>query len=256
MSMRLTTIGALFIVFSNTASFAEDAADVAKEPPRASFILLPLHVHILSCDDQADLDCKLTDDDIKRVIGKVNRVWHKAGIHFRIESLLHEKAVEVKEFERVRAEKDAHHEPLSLGAYRGVAPPETLSLPGLHVYYIHHFTVNGVFLGQGICFVQETAKLRPVEGGIDEPLPRVTSHELGHAMGLPHRQNTTNLMASGTTGILLNEAEVKIARKKAQQIIGAMTVAECEKAIEESQAKGAEDRPKSLREALEALPKE
>jgi hypothetical protein len=75
-------------------------------------------------------------------------------------------------------------------------------------------------------------------------------------MGLPHRQNATNLMASGTTGTLLNEAEVKIARKKAQQISGAMTVAECEKAIEESRAKGAEDRAKSLREALEALPKE
>jgi hypothetical protein len=150
--MRVKTVAALFIFCSCTSLLAEDQADVAIDPARASFILLPLHVHILSCDDQTDLDCKLTDDDIKRVIGKVNGVWHKAGIHFRVASLLHEKAAEVTEFERIRTEKDAQHEPLSLGAYRGIAPPETLSLPGLHVYYIHHFAVNGVFLGQGICF--------------------------------------------------------------------------------------------------------
>ncbi len=250
--MRLASIALLLNLFFPVAALAED---VLKDPPRESFILLPLHVHILSCNDQEDLDCKLTDDDIQRVIGKVNGVWHKAGIHFRIESLLHEKAVGAQEFARAKAEKKAHDEPMSLGAYRAVAPLETLALPGLHVYYIHRFAVNGVFLGQGICFVQETAHLREVEGGIDEPLPRVSSHELGHALGLPHRQNTTNLMASGTTGILINEAEAKVVRKKAKEISGAMTVAECEKAIEETRAKGTEERAKMLQAALDALPK-
>jgi hypothetical protein len=254
--MRALPIAALLITFISVRSAAQGSEDVLKDPPRASFILLPLHVHVLACEEQADLDCKLSDEDIKRVIGKVNGIWHRAGIHFRVESLLHEKAVDVKEFERSRAEKAAHEEPQALGTYRGVAPAETRSLPGLHVYYIHRFAVNGVFLGQGICFVQETAKLRAVEGGIDEPLPRVTSHELGHALGLPHRQNTTNLMASGTTGILINEAEVTTVRKKAKQISSAMTVEECEKAIGESQAKGAVERVKVLHAALDALAKE
>ena len=83
-----------------------------------------------------------------------------------------------------------------------------------NVYYVKQLNVNGVFLGKAI-FVKDTASLRRVEGGIDEPLPRVTSHELGHAVGLAHRQDTYNLMASGTTGTALNAAEIEAVRKQA-----------------------------------------
>src|SRR5439155_25378833 len=41
------------------------------------------------------------------------------------------------------------------------------------------------------------------------------AHELGHGLGLPHRQDTFNLMASGTTGTLLNAAEVETTRAAA-----------------------------------------
>ena len=76
--------------------------------------------------------------------------------------------------------------------------------------------VNGVYLGDDFALVKETASSAQVEGGIDEPIPRVTAHELGHALGLPHRQDRTNLLASGTTGITFNEAEVKTAQGNAQ----------------------------------------
>src|SRR5438270_6897568 len=77
---------------------AEPSADVVKDPARRSFLILPLHVHLLSSADREDLDCKLTDDDVRRVVGKVNGIWHKAGLHFRLEPILHEKAANVKEF--------------------------------------------------------------------------------------------------------------------------------------------------------------
>jgi hypothetical protein len=85
------------------------------------------------------------------------------------------------------------------------------------VYFLKRIEPNGVFTPRGI-FVKDTAELRPVEGGIDEPIPRVTSHELGHALSLPHREERTNLMASGTTGTLLNDAEIRQARAAAQKI--------------------------------------
>jgi len=81
----------------------------------------------------------------------------------------------------------------------------------VNIYYIKQFGANGRLSRQGNSRKRHAA-LRPVEGGIDEPLPRVTSHELGHALGLPHRQDRVNLMASGTTGTSLNDEEIERTR--------------------------------------------
>jgi hypothetical protein len=210
----------LVIVAASPAAFSIDPP--ATQPiSRDQFIIIPLRIHILQSPDITDIDCKLSDADIQRILGKINGIWHQAGIHFGLHSILREPAAMQPEFAAARA-----HDPASLAPFRMIRPDESRKFDGLHVYYIHQFPVNGVYMGQDFAFVKETASLRRVEGGIDEPIPRVTAHELGHALGLPHRQNLTNLLASGTTGTSINAAEIAIARGKAAKINGAAPVAE------------------------------
>jgi hypothetical protein len=223
MTTHLAWIVAIAVVVGS-ARASDKSPDVTTPPPAAQFLIVPLRVHVLT-GDAPEVDCKLTDPDLRRILGKMNRVWSVAGVHFGLESIVREPAAKVDEFRRVRDEIGS----APLGLYRVLRPEDTRASDGLHVYYVHQMPVNGVWMGEDFAFVQETAKLREVEGGIDEPLPRVTSHELGHALGLPHRQDRTNLMASGTTGTLLNEAEVKVAREKATKVKGALTYGECVK---------------------------
>jgi len=102
--------------------------------------------------------------------------------------------------------------------------------------------------------VQETAQLRAVEGGIDEPIPRVTAHELGHALGLPHRQARTNLLASGTTGTTLNAEEVEAARRAAREVPGARSVADARTAADAATARGDRATARRLRGWLAEIP--
>ena len=176
-------------------------------PPKSAainfddWLIVPLRIHLLSSADTPALQTTLTEPDIARILGKMNRVWAQACVRFRIESFVHEEALPLANAD---AELPAR------------VPPQTRSNTAFNVYYVKQLDVNGFYMPRGI-FVKDTAALRPVEGGIDEPIPRVTSHEIGHALSLPHRQDTTNLMASGTTGTLLNDAEIQQARAAARK---------------------------------------
>jgi hypothetical protein len=268
---RLTLLAAIALVTCLLLLAPPDSTDAAeanaagKDTPPAGplpapvydeFIVIPLRIHVLTATDLPEIDCKLSDDDVRRIVGKVNRVvWQQAGIHFGIESIRREPAARQDDFRRWREltgghlpldvypmlrpgqdkSKDADAPADSPAAPAAAADPAGPASPagaantspaeapfeGLHVYYVHELPTNGVYFGDGFAFVKETASLRPVEGGIDEPIPRVTAHELGHALSLPHRQNWTNLMASGNSGTLLHAAEVAAARAAAGRLAGA-----------------------------------
>ena len=222
------------LYFITTPAFAEDpSTDVLEPPAFEKFLVIPLRIHILSATNLPEIDCHLTDPDIMRILGKVNPIWHAAGIHWGLESIVREAAARQDDFR----EKSKTAAPSNLNRYRILLPEPSRKFDGLHVYYLHKFSVNGVWLGGDYTLVQETAKLREVVGGSDEPIPRVTSHELGHALGLPHRQDTTNLLASGTTGTKLNTKEVETAREAAKRIRGTKNVPDLKDEAEKTEDK-------------------
>jgi len=199
----------IVVLLANCVSMA------AAEPSRATFafddfLLAPVRVHFLSAPEAPQLSTTLTDADFDRILGKINRVWAQAGIQFYLESL-------VKEAPR-NADQFPH--PEIAPGFRWMlelCPKESQASNVFHLYYVKQMRGNGVYLGDAI-FVKDTASLNPVPGGIDEPIPRVSSHEIGHALKLDHRQNVTNLMASGTTGTWLNDDEIKQAREVAGKL--------------------------------------
>lgn len=174
------------------------------------FLLVPLRFHLLSAKDSPKLATTLTEKDMTRILGKMNGIWVQAGVHFYRESLVQEEA----------DKQELYSEPSKLEGLPWVLELRPVATRGerlFNLYYLKQMTPNGVYFSEAI-FVKDTASLRSVEGGIDEPLPRVSSHELGHAFGLPHRQSVTNLMASGTTGTMLSPEEIAQARAAARKL--------------------------------------
>src|SRR5687768_984387 len=93
---------------------AAGASEALPPPPYEHFIVIPLRVHVLTATDLPELDCKLSDDDVRRIIGKVNRViWQQAGIHFGIESIRREPAARQDEF-RTWRDLTGGHPPLDV----------------------------------------------------------------------------------------------------------------------------------------------
>lgn len=175
------------------------------------FYFAPLRVHLLQSKEVADVHCQLTEKDVLRVLSKVNKIWAQAGIQFYLESLVIEDAIHQEEYK-------AFNGSVPLEFHLRLRPEASRAEGMFHVYYVHNLSVNGVYLQADGIFVKDSARLQEVEGGMDEPLARVTAHELGHALGLWHRQDRVNLMASGTTGFSLNDMEIERARAKAKSL--------------------------------------
>jgi hypothetical protein len=192
-----------FFLLALLATAHTDEPTGAKLP----IISLPVRVHLVQSDTMPDMHTTLTEADVRRIFGKVNAVWAQAGIHFEIESIGPTQAIALKPELRDQSE---------FVQVKAMIPNERLSPTAIDVCYVKKVRPNGFYYGEPVV-VKDTAALKEVPGGLDEPLPRVTSHEIGHALGLRHRQETTNLMASGTTGFSLNEAEIATARAKAQE---------------------------------------
>lgn len=171
----------------------------------AGTLVVPVRVHLLRSRALPAANCELTTSDATGIIARVNQIWEPAQIRVALESIREEEAANASLI-TLEDSRIPHK------SVRDLRPRESLQTNMLHVYFVHLLYANGACLDLDAMFVQDTAVLRPVPGGIDTPLPRVTGHEIGHAFGLPHHRVATNLMAMGTSGTTLTATDVQIAR--------------------------------------------
>jgi hypothetical protein len=92
--------------------------------------------------------------------------------------------------------------------------------PGFDIWFVPRIdnsnSINGVYSSGHSIYVRDTPILRAAHRSAQHPTARTAAHELGHALGLPHRQDSDdNLMRSKTFGWQLNREEIAIARKAA-----------------------------------------
>ena len=197
---------AVFLIVSAQRGVGDVPVPAAQPEGKPPVLTVPVRVHLMESKGTPAMHTTLAESDVRRIFGKVNMVWSQAGIRFEIESIVHTAA------DAVRAELEKKDEFVRVNS---MIPKPSLSTTALNVCYVKEVKPNG-FFHSGLIVVKDTASLREVEGGLDEPIPRVTSHEIGHALSLSHRQDRTNLMASGMTGFSLNDTEIAAARERAK----------------------------------------
>ena len=165
-------------------------------------LTLPLSLHLVS----PPRSC-IASVEIRGIFSGINRIWAAAGIGFTLEGL---DTVQVSTW----PDWDAF--------LATVQPDQTI-----HGYYGHWDNpppnnqgqvINGISCKPKLCFWirdhQDTLTQSP-------PLARVSSHEIGHILGLDHYFDPKGyLMTRGGLGTGFKDSEIVAANKAALHILG------------------------------------
>ena len=161
-------------------------------------------------DDKGEPDPAIsthrTEEDLREILEGMNDIWSQADIRLELQTI---ESVEVPEA-ILRGMLAGNLGPFFREIGDGIALPHTSTINGFYIRSIGGS--NGINPFRSRTFFV-----------IDEPTVfdrRVSSHELGHILGLNHvLDDPGRLLFSGTNGMTLTEDEATVARYIAEGII-------------------------------------
>ncbi len=194
-----------------TACGTATAVDTGDNGPEAlEPVELTLSLYIVDeTGGEADppLSSRRTVTEVEQISERIQDIWRQAGIELDTVSITRIEASREALSDLTRGETARFLN----GVYGGgISVPSPGFINGFYVRSLG--TINGVApFGSRVFFVTDEPSVH------DE---RVSSHEIGHLLGLHHTAgNTGRLMYSGTNGMELVDEEIGTSRYAAQGII-------------------------------------
>ena len=206
--MRLLIVTIALVASSCSLADAEVSETAIVEDPDPIAISMSLYV----VDDESDpessaMSSERETDELASIAQRIRGIWLEAGVDLTIRTITRITAPAAVLQQVARGETSGFVEAVVNGA---ISVPEPAIINGFYVRQVG--SANGVTpLGTRIFFVTDSPSV------LDE---RVSSHEIGHILGLHHtQQDAGRLMFSGTNGMSFTDQEVDVARYGAKGIL-------------------------------------
>jgi len=188
----------IFLIVVYPKVHSEDIDQLSK-------LTVPISVYILA-DQDGIYSSERSKDEIISIFEKVNEIWSQAAIKINVR-YIHRTELS---HEIIKAFIEGNYKPFLNGINR-------------KFYLKNHSIINAFYSKRiggpngraltryGFFLVTDTPSVHD---------QRVTSHEIGHLLGLGHEPyNRKRLMYSGTNGIQLTTKDINTARKNAAKIL-------------------------------------